>query len=365
VPHHTIGAGTFEPQKIYAAVPGREFVVRCKQLKPGGDKHFGGRVYVDKGERPPKGSHDHEFWFPDVRDCDDERDARLYTIDGFCLDATESKRFEFAHWLEASSTNSDDLRQMSEEVGWIVVKFYAVKKFVRHRGKAAEPPAQLRRHARSADVKQAFSTKPGTDVKDTLSDTTRQAVLNDEELLFECKLHYEPADFLMSVKPDDNDKDYFKFLPMEVLISQEWIRRQVRESLLRIALDTHKQPFVTLEQLVDMVNLYMCRLSSRIICSCATDDDIAQARKEVVQGPACTTQNLDAADDEPQLATDPILDATDFESKMEGLRRLYSSAKFSFFYEVRTTENGVCTVQPKPIDLYSDNDDSDDDVSDE
>ena len=108
---------------------------------------------------------------------------------------------------------------------------------------------------------------------------------------------------------------------------------------------------MSFEQLVDTVNLYMCRLSSRIICACVTDEDVAQARAEVVQGPACTTQNLDAPDDEPERDSD-------FESKVEGLRRLYTfSPEYSPFYDVYT-DNGIYKVRPGVIELDSDDNES-------
>ena len=359
VPRVTSGGATREQTKTYAALPNRAFVVKCKKLTPSPDR-YGGKVYIDQGEYPPTGSEDHDFWFPETRDCESEREAREYTIDGYCIDAQRSRDFVFKEWLDAGVEDSLDLINISKKVGWIVVRFHRVQQFTsRQRGQQAEPPTQVRRTAtarhRSRDVKQLYSTAPGEEVFDPASDENKIAVLCPE-VLFECKLHYKPAMQMLSEIPACGDKDFFKFLPMEVLLDEDAVRTQILSSMLRLTQCAQEpdpagwggESYVTLQQLVRTINLYMCKLGSQIICRAANDQSQNEARYSVVQGHAVTASDLEGTLSDEH---DPF-----FKAKVAALVRLYTSPRYSLFYDLRE-EGGYYKIRAQPIVLEEDEDD--------
>mmetsp|Transcript_40167 Transcript_40167/g.66672 ORF Transcript_40167/g.66672 Transcript_40167/m.66672 type:complete len:438 (+) Transcript_40167:12-1325(+) len=363
MPYIRRGNASNEQTKVYVAIPGRSFEIRCKRLVPN-DKRWGGRVYIDKGVNPPPGSFDHEFWFPEAKDCS-QREACEYTIDGYCLGAEKSRCFVFKDWLDICEieVDNDAPSEISapcnssragmhrtgnvepiaaKDAGCIVVRIHEVEKFKYFKDKRSadaersEPPQQVRRLSSSSDIKKTFLAAPGKVVIDKAADRMREAVLKPA-FVFQCLLQYIPVDHVKFMPPATGKEDYFKFVPMEVLADEKTVRSRVLESLFDLSTEKQHVP-VTLGRLLSTINTYMCPHSSRLICGCATPEQKKEACRSVVQGPSCTGMVIDGeqADEDP-----------DFHAKLKGLYEVYEDPQIMQYYYVTKPKMNPSVVQGK------------------
>ena len=142
--------GTRGFEAHYAACPGREFVIKVKEIFPSDAAEYGFRVFLDQGPNPEPDTLDHFMWFGHYkRDSDYER---VLKVEGSYRSGKESYALSFATAVGEAAVSEAAVGKAAvtpckrkhkatvdkatgaaavdvddESVGWTVLRFYKVK----------------------------------------------------------------------------------------------------------------------------------------------------------------------------------------------------------------------------------------------
>ena len=130
----------------YAACPGREFLIKVKEIFPSDAAEFGFRVFLDQGPNPKPDTLDHFMWFGHYkRDSDYES---ILKVEGSYRSVHESYALSFATAVgqtavgqaaatprkrkrktqeQAVDVDETDSENPADKVGWAVLRFHKVK----------------------------------------------------------------------------------------------------------------------------------------------------------------------------------------------------------------------------------------------
>ena len=134
----------------YAACPGREFVIKVKEIFPSDAAEFGFRVFLDQGPDPKPDTLDHFMWFGHHKR--DSNYERILNVEGSYRSRKESYALSFATAIGqaavgqeattirkrkrkatvdgsgAATVDVDESRENpAAKVGWTVLRFHKVK----------------------------------------------------------------------------------------------------------------------------------------------------------------------------------------------------------------------------------------------
>lgn len=320
--------------KFFVSQPGERFVVHAKQVNNDTNQDYGAFVYVNKGPEPAAEDYDHGFtWGPPKLPAGGAHPqfTRVHTIDGFAHTAKGSYAFIFGGSDPSASNGAASVD--ASDVGWIVVRFYAVTSYIKR--SSARVPRPKRLKSDSGKPNAAAPAESGDRVANLNEyDRTVEPVF-DNKCLCENRLRFAPWTALVTelggVWGNQACNKSYGSLPLEALTE---LRKIILE---RVHKEIKKRSGEKGVPLPDMVRAINCRFdhrAARIICCPRDERQLLAIAKEdgiILQGSKpClvisvefSEMDIEAVNDEDEL----------FGEKLQGLLGFFKDDSVSWKLE--------------------------------